>query len=96
MEPDVNLLNQNTDTARYKKHFFKLNKVLAKIIEDYSLVKFHPLNYSDEDSISDTLIIIDNILQYGEEQDVKEPKDLDADRDNNDDYEDKNQNHDDE
>lgn len=81
MEPDVNLLNQNTDTARYKKKFFKLNRVLAKIIEDYALVKFHPLNYSDEDSIGDMLIIIDNIIQYGEEQEVKEPKEFDRDED---------------
>ncbi|CAF1068415.1 unnamed protein product [Brachionus calyciflorus] len=92
LEPDVNLLSQNTDTARYKKKFFKLNSVLARIIEDYSLVKFHPLNYSDEDSISDTLIIIDNIMQYGEDQEVKEPKELDRDED---DYSDKHEPNDD-
>lgn len=74
-------MSQNTETARYKKRFFKLNSVLARIIEDYSLVKFHPLNYNDEDSINDTLLIIDNIMQYGEEQEVKEPKELDRDED---------------
>lgn len=74
-------MSQNTDTARYKKRFFKLNSVLARIIEDYSLVKFHPLNYSDEDSTNDILLIIDNIMQYGEEQEVKEPKEFDRDED---------------
>ena len=93
MEPDVNLLSQNTDTARYKKRFYKLNSVLARIIEDYSLVKFHPLNYSDEDSIGDTILIIDNIMQYGEDQEVKEPKEFD--RDEEDDFTDKHESNDD-
>ena len=54
----------------------KLNKAIARVIDDYSLVKFQPLDVSDEDSINDVLLVIDNILQYGEENDVKEPKEV--------------------
>jgi GPN-loop GTPase len=43
------------------------------------LVKFSPLDINDEDSINDILCIIDNIIQYGEDLDVKEPKEYDRD-----------------
>ena len=39
---------------------------------------------SDEESINDVLLTIDNILQYGEDQDVKEPRDIDHDNDDDD------------
>jgi GPN-loop GTPase len=45
-------------------------------------VKFHPLDMSDDDSINDLLMVIDNIIQYGEDEDVKEPKEYENDNDN--------------
>ncbi len=95
MEPNANLLSELTDksaASQFKKKFYNLNKSLAKIIEDYSLVKFHPIDIQDEESINDTLLIIDNVLQYGEDREVKEPKELEP----NDDQEDNNQYNDDE
>lgn len=76
LEADINLLDEQaqTEDAKYKKKFFKLTKALTKVIDDYSLVKFHPLDITDEDSINDMLLIVDNVLQYGEDQDVKEPR----------------------
>jgi hypothetical protein len=53
-----------------------LNKSLAKVIDDYSLVKFHSLDITDEDSINDILLTIDNVIQYGEDLDVKEPREF--------------------
>ena len=76
MEPDIDLVNEDKETSFYRKKFHKLNRALARVIQDYSLVKFHPLDVSDEDSIGDVLMVIDNVLQYGEDQDVKESKDL--------------------
>jgi hypothetical protein len=65
LEPDANLLNETLNqTSRYNKKFAKLNKCLAKVIEDFSLVKFHPLDITDEDSINDSLIIVDNVCQF--------------------------------
>ena len=43
-------------------------------IDDYSLVQFLPLDISDEESIADILLYIDNTIQYGEDLDVKVPK----------------------
>jgi hypothetical protein len=75
------LLSENNESSFYKKKFYRLNKALVKIIDDYSLVKFHPLDVSDEDSINDILLIIDNVLQYGEDHDVKEPKEFEINED---------------
>lgn len=47
-------------------------------IEDYSLVKFHPLDVSDEDSISDLQLSIDNAIQYGEDAEPREEKEYDG------------------
>ena len=43
-------------------------------IDDYSLVRFLPLDISDEESINDVLLQIDTAIQYGEDQEPKEPK----------------------
>ena len=48
-----------------------LNFVLIQI-DDYSLVKFLPLDISEEDSINDILLQIDNAIQYGEDLEPRE------------------------
>ncbi|CAD5114929.1 DgyrCDS3959 [Dimorphilus gyrociliatus] len=40
-------------------------------VEDYSLVKFHPIDRTDEDNINDILAIIDMAIQYGEDLEPK-------------------------
>lgn len=45
------------------------------------MVSFIPLNIKDEDSISLVLAHIDNAIQYGEDVEPKEPKDMDDDMD---------------
>ena len=47
-------------------------------LSDYSLVRFLPLDTSDEDSIGDLLLYIDNAIQYGEDLDVKIPRELEV------------------
>lgn len=39
------------------------------------MVTFVPLNINDEDSISICLQQVDNAMQYGEDEEPKEPKD---------------------
>ena len=43
-------------------------------IDDYSLVQFHPLDISEEDTIGDLLTYIDTTIQYGEDLDIKVPR----------------------
>lgn len=61
--------------------FQKLNQAIATLIEDYSLVRFIPLDPSEEDSMSDLLYSIDTNLQFDEDQDVRIPKDPEGDDD---------------
>ena len=42
-------------------------------IDDYSLVRFTPLDITDEDSIGALMYEVDNAIQYGEDL---EPKDM--------------------
>ncbi len=41
------------------------------------MVSFMPLDVTDEDSVGAVLSHIDNALQYGEDEEPKEPKDID-------------------
>jgi len=74
LDPDPQLLLEETHSLSPK--FQKLNAALANLIEDYSLVRFIPLDPTDEESIGDLLLSIDTVLQYDEDQDVRIPRDL--------------------
>jgi hypothetical protein len=47
-----------------------LNNLISSLLEEYSLVTFHPLDVSDENSLVKVLYTIDSGLQYGEDADV--------------------------
>lgn len=67
LEPDSkNLLAEEDDDS-----FKKLTYTLGQLIDDYSLVRFLPLNIKDVESIADVKLAIDTIIQYGEEEDVR-------------------------
>ena len=58
-----------------------LNRALARLIEDYSMVSFVPLDITDDESVATVLAHVDNAIQYGEDLEPAEPKDLYADGD---------------
>ncbi|KAL4223355.1 GPN-loop GTPase 3 [Mactra antiquata] len=73
LEPTMQgLLYEEFEDEKFSKKFKKLNSAIASMIDDYSLVKFLPLDMSDEDSINDILLQIDTCLQYGEDQEPRE------------------------
>jgi len=53
----------------------KMNTALAQLIEDYNMMNYIPLNVNDEDSLSLLLQQIDNAIQYGEDEEPREPND---------------------
>ena len=61
--------------------YHALNVALVELIESYSIVGFHPLNINDEDTIDILLQKIDTCLQYYDDVEPHEPKDMDADFD---------------
>ncbi|XP_015607786.1 GPN-loop GTPase 3 [Cephus cinctus] len=71
LEPDPQSLVTEIGNDRWSKKYQKLTEALGSIVEDYSLVRFYPLNIKDEENIGDIQLTIDNIIQFGEEADVK-------------------------
>lgn len=55
--------------------FDRLNKAVAQLIDDFSMVSFLKLDVQDEDSIGAVLSYIDDATQFHEAQEPKEPKD---------------------
>jgi GTPase SAR1 family protein len=55
--------------------FQQLNKAVAKLIDDYSLVSFLQLDAQNEDSVGGILSYIDDAIQFHEAQEPAEPKD---------------------
>ena len=53
--------------------FTHLNKALVRLIDEFNIVQFIPLNINNEDSIQYLLSHIDNAVQYGEDLEIKEP-----------------------
>ncbi|KAL5970016.1 GPN-loop GTPase 3, partial [Taenia solium] len=53
--------------AASSRKFSRLTRILAGLVERYSLVQFQPLNRDKEEMIEDLLFQIDQCLQYGED-----------------------------
>ncbi|XP_066597796.1 GPN-loop GTPase 3 [Prorops nasuta] len=81
LEPDPHSLLADMSNDPWNARYCKLTEALGRLIEDYSLVRFYPLNIKDEESIADIKLTIDNIIQYGEDADVK-TQDFDEPEDN--------------
>jgi GPN-loop GTPase len=61
--------------------FKRLNKAVAQLIDDFSMVSFLQLDTQDEDSIGAILSYIDDAIQFHESQEPREPKDTVEDED---------------
>ena len=49
----------------------KLNERIIQLIDEFSLVQFHPINPNDPDTIDVILQEIDNTLQFDEDQEIR-------------------------
>lgn len=83
LEPDGRTLLQ--EDRHFGTKYSALTEAIAKVIDEYSLVKFMPLNIKNEESIGDLLLVIDNAIQYGEDLEVK-TKTLEHERDDDGDF----------
>lgn len=73
IEPDTHSLTADLQGTNgiLGQRYGNLTCSLAKVLDDYSLVKFFPLDITNEENIQDLLIMIDTTVQYGEDLDVK-------------------------
>lgn len=75
LEGDVeNVLNDagKNSQSYWDQKYRKLSEAIASVLEDYSLVKFLPLDGEDEETVLNLLTIIDTTIQYGEDLEVKD------------------------
>ncbi|KAF9779533.1 GPN-loop GTPase [Thelephora terrestris] len=83
LDPDPLLLSttHGGGTRQQEKiqnpRFHALNQAIVQLIEDHPLVSFLPLDLTLPDSIETVLSHIDHSMQYGEDEEPKEPRDLD-------------------
>lgn len=85
LEPDAHAIMGDIEinSSKFNEKYRKLTEAIGRLIEDYSLVRFTPLNLKDNENVGDVLVTIDNVLQYGEDQDIR-TRDFDcADEDDN-------------
>ncbi|KAH8926883.1 GPN-loop GTPase 3 like protein [Atractiella rhizophila] len=78
LEADPSLLYDEANASTSNTKWQKLNQSIVDLIAGFSMVNFLPLDASDEDSMELVLSHIDNVLQYGEHEEPKEPKDMDS------------------
>ncbi|PKU63691.1 GPN-loop GTPase 3 [Dendrobium catenatum] len=79
LEPEARVLLSALN-QHMAPQFGKLNKALAELVDEFSMVNFVPLDLRKEKSIQYVLSMIDNCIQYGEDADVK-IRDFDPDAD---------------
>lgn len=76
LDPDPLLLESEANVATNPK-FHSLNRAIVQLIDDFSMVNFMGLDSGSEDSVGALLSHIDHAMQYGEDEEPKEPKDMD-------------------
>eukprot|EP00300_Choanocystis_sp_HF-7_P042471 c9220_g1_i2.p1 GENE.c9220_g1_i2~~c9220_g1_i2.p1 ORF type:complete len:341 (+),score=66.52 c9220_g1_i2:121-1023(+) len=68
-------------SASADSRFSALNGAVAELLESYQLVSFLPLDITDDDSVGLVLAHIDHAIQWGEDEEFKEPRRGDDDAD---------------
>lgn len=77
---DVDVHNPaEVDSIMTGGSFKALNRAVARLIDDFSMVSFLQLDVNDEDSVGAILSYIDDAIQYHEAQEPKEPKEFEQD-----------------
>ncbi|KAF8639447.1 hypothetical protein AX16_010302 [Volvariella volvacea WC 439] len=79
LDPDPLLLasapGQESNVSNPRFH--SLNQAIVQLIEDHPLVSFLPLDLTSSDSLETVISHIDYTMQYGEDEEPREPRDLD-------------------
>jgi GTPase SAR1 family protein len=84
LEPDVAVLASTGlagQEGRWGERHARLSHAIGRVLDDYSLVKFFPLDITNEENVLDLLTMVDNTIQYGEDADVKTREFDEAERD---------------
>jgi len=79
LDPDPLLIApaRGQEPTSSNPRFHALNQAIVQLIEDHPLVSFLPLDLTCSDSLETVISHIDFTMQYGEDEEPKEPHDLD-------------------
>ncbi|KAG6918941.1 hypothetical protein DXG01_010596 [Tephrocybe rancida] len=79
LDPDPLLLatSHGSQANPSNPRFHALNQAIVQLIEDHPLVSFLPLDLTNSDSLETVVSHVDYTMQYGEDEEPKEPHDLD-------------------
>ncbi|KAL9127290.1 MAG: hypothetical protein Q9217_003805 [Psora testacea] len=72
---DKNTDPLSSDSIMAGGSFKRLNRAVAQLIDDFSMVSFLQLDVQKEDSVGAILSYIDDVIQYHEAQEPREPND---------------------
>ncbi|VEU22970.1 DEKNAAC104202 [Brettanomyces naardenensis] len=81
---DDEIHDDQKDLMLSNPKFRKLNKAIAQLVDDFGMVQFLPLDCSEKDqneSVRTIVATIDNITQWDENQEPKEPHDEEEEED---------------
>ncbi|KAF0975874.1 hypothetical protein FDP41_005201 [Naegleria fowleri] len=67
-------LEKETNPHKKNSPFSRLNHAIVSLIDNFNMVGFLELDISDEESIDYILSYVDMTIQYGEDEEAKEPK----------------------
>lgn len=73
LNPDPLLMVDEANSQTNPK-FHKLNMAITNMIEDFGMVQFLPLESKNPDSVSAILSYLDDVTQWADNQEPKEPK----------------------
>ncbi|KAF9519169.1 hypothetical protein BS47DRAFT_1370799 [Hydnum rufescens UP504] len=79
LDPDPMMLLASEPSGGEKSNprFHALNQAIAQLIEDHPLVSFLPLDLTSTKSLETIISHVDYTIQYGEDEEPREPKDMD-------------------
>ena len=72
---NLSLDPSSADSVMAGGSFKRLNRAVARLIDDFSMVSFLQLDVQNEDSVGGILSYIDDMIQYHEAQEPREPND---------------------
>ncbi|KAH7587027.1 Conserved hypothetical ATP binding protein [Nakaseomyces glabratus] len=74
LNPDAMLLANEADQNLNPK-FHHLNQCIANLVDDFGMVQFLPLEANNPESVATILSYVDDVTQWAEAQEQKEPRD---------------------
>jgi hypothetical protein len=80
LDTEPSLIIHELSTRSSSERFRSLNEAIGKVVNEFNLVQFHPLDLTDEESIQAISYTIDAMLQYGENLEPKDVDEMDLDR----------------